>query len=171
MQSNKTFFMTVSTAAVVVCLPRTRHLSPPFISLSLSLFLPACLVCFSHFPQAMPSQAKCSRCIFSARNKIDPGKSRLEINLARPAQAAGGRWVVAVVWQVNQPKKSQEPGDSCLAPLPRLALASFLPCLMRPQSKYVLSLLAGNERWQNAISNAFPLRPLALATHTQQGPH
>lgn len=73
-----------------------RGISPP-PSLSLFLCLSACLVCFSHFPQAKPSQAKANAAdaFFWARNKIDPGKSRLEINLARPAQAAGGTWAAA----------------------------------------------------------------------------
>lgn len=144
------------------CLPSSDaaslFLSHPPLALSLCVF--GLLFAFSP-SQAKPSQAKATAAdaFFSARNKIDPGKSRLEINLARPQrrQQAGRGWRRLCVWQVNQPKKSQEPSDSCLAsPL-------LLPC---PQPKYVLSLLAGNERWQNAISNAFPLRPLALPTHT-----
>lgn len=156
LQSNKTFFMTVPTAAVVVCLPRTRHLSLlPLPCLCLS----ACLVCFSHFPQAKPSQAKANAAdaFFWARNKIDPGKSRLEINLARPAQAAGGTWAVVCVWQVNQPKKSQEPSDSCLAPLPR------------PQPKYVLSFACRQRALAKCNIECIP--PATPPPHTQQGPH
>lgn len=65
-----------------------RGSSPPP---SPSLCLSACLVCFSHFPQAKPSQAKANAAdaFFWARNKIDPGKSRLEINLARPGAGSG----------------------------------------------------------------------------------
>lgn len=133
--------MTVSTAAVVVCLPRTRHLSAPFLSLFLRVWF-----AFRIFPKPCQGKANAADAFFSARNKIDPGKSRLEINLTRPARAAGGTWVGAVVWQVNQPKKSQEPSDSCLAPLPRLALA--LPCLALPHasSAKVRIILACRQR-------------------------